>query len=97
MNGGSYDYLYTADIHELLTRMSDVMRMTNRLFKFGYAEDAAKESENLMLILSVARQSIDVHFSNLRDVWKAVEWVDSNDWGEDQLKEVLRKYRETRS
>lgn len=56
-------------------------------------EDAAKETYSLLVQLRQWETRADVHMERLRAVWKAVEWWDSGDWGEDDVREALAEYR----
>jgi hypothetical protein len=67
--------------------------MADRLAGLGYAEDAAKETEELLVLLSQWNVRADVRLKRLADVWKAVEWWDSCDWGEEHVREALATYR----
>lgn len=94
MSGGSYNYLcHTWDLDKLLQHESDLEAMSARLAGLGYATDAARETEELILLLRQWRNRADTRLDRLRDVWKAVEWWDSCDWGEDQVREALVEYR----
>jgi hypothetical protein len=94
MSGGSYNYLCNSwDVEDLLRHKSDLSDMTDRLAALGYAEDAAKETYLLLVLLRQMETRVEVHLQRLTDVWKAVEWWDSSDWGEDAVKEALAKYR----
>ncbi|MGW5173124.1 hypothetical protein ACWERY_02000 [Streptomyces sp. NPDC004082] len=94
MSGGSYNYLYTAmDLEDLLTRRHSLEEMASRLAGLGYAEDAAKETEELRVLLNQWTIRAEVRLRRLADLWHAVEWWDSHDSGEDGVHEALAKYR----
>ena len=96
MSGGSYDYLCFKDAPELCDGhyQSILESMSQRLAGLGYAEDAARETEELLLIIRQSMVRIQVRAQRLSEVWRAVEWWDSCDSGEDGLKESLARYRE---
>lgn len=95
MSGGSYNYLCHAfDLDDLLSRRGSLREMADRLAGLGYAEDAAKETEELLVLLNQWCVRAEVRRSRLAGVWKAVEWWDSCDWGEDQVREALARYRD---
>lgn len=48
MSGGSYDYLFAAGGDDLVGRDHDLERMADRLAGLGYAEDAARETVELL-------------------------------------------------
>jgi hypothetical protein len=96
MSGGSYNYLGVIcidDLEELLGKESELREMADRLAGLGYAEDAARETEELLVLLRQWRIRAEVRVKRLGDVWHAVEWWDSNDYSEDRVKEALAKYR----
>jgi hypothetical protein len=96
MSGGSYDYLYSADWRglDLDTLPDGMMRaMAERLAGLGYANDAAKETLDTLLYLRQVRVFLETRWERMRPVWKAVEWWDSGDSGEDGLKAALDEYR----
>jgi len=93
MSGGSYDYLFYKDPDELLNSLSTIQDMTDRLAGLGYADDAASETEYLLLTIRQFENRISTMKARLEDVWRAVEWWDSNDSGEDGVKKALDAYR----
>jgi|SRR6187402_151479 len=94
MSGGSYNYLHGADADDLLSgKSADLARMAERLAGLDYAEDAARETEELILIVRQFRIRAEARMERLAGVWHAVEWWDSCDYSEDQVKQALAKYR----
>lgn len=102
MSGGSYSYLFTKDSESsgdpdrsmsIWDAEEEVERMAARLAGIGYAEDAARETEELLLIMRQARVRVQARLDRLSGVWHAVEWWDSGDSGEDGVRAVLGKYR----
>ncbi|MGQ4343586.1 hypothetical protein [Streptomyces sp. SAS_275] len=95
MSGGSYNYLYAAqDLQDLRSRRYDLEEMATRLAGLGYAQDAARETEELLLLLRQWETRAEVRMRRLADLWHAVEWWDSHDSGEDGVHEALAKYRD---
>lgn len=94
MSGGSYNYLY-AHAGGLEAQRGDIEAMRDRLE--GLAEQnvpgAAKAARFTRYILCHFRLA-EAKASGLADVWKAVEWWDSNDGGGDDVREALAKYLE---
>lgn len=92
MSGGSYNYLYQKEFtgHASLTDLSD---MADTLSGLGYANDAARESIELLMIIRQFETRAEVIADRLRGVWKAVEWWDSCDSSEDGVKTALEEYR----
>jgi hypothetical protein len=96
MSGGSYNYLGSIcydDLAELLSKESDLRDMADRLAGLGYAQDAAAETEELLVMLRQWKTRAEVRVRRLIDVWHAVEWWDSCDWSEEQVRTALERYR----
>lgn len=93
MSGGSYDYLFVKDPEQLLQMQETIQNMADRLAGLGYAKDAALETQQLLLTLRQFENRIRAIADRLSDVWKAVEWWDSNDSGEDGVIHALAEYR----
>lgn len=93
MSGGSYDYLYNQEIEWWRVDNDNLSRMVDRLAGLGYAEDAAREARELQLVIRQSRVRIESIQKRLSDVFQAIEWWDSDDSGEDYVKEMLAAYR----
>lgn len=93
MSGGSYDYLCFKDSDVLMNMQPKIQEMVDRLAGLGYAKDAAKETEDLLLTIRQYEVRIDVMKERLYEVWRSVEWWDSCDSGEDEVKKALKDYR----
>jgi hypothetical protein len=95
MSGGSYNYLYiyADDPRELVSRLGTLKEMSERLSGLPYAKDAAIETERIIAMIERLETQVRVRAEALADVWHAIEWWDSCDYGEDRVKEVLAKYR----
>jgi len=93
MSGGSYDYICHADLDSLLHKQEQVQRMADRLAQLGYAEDAAKETQELLLTLRQFENRINAMQGRLQAVWRSVEWWDSCDTSEDGVNMALDEYR----
>lgn len=97
MSGGSYNYLYSKSAYDLInihSVMDDMERMSARLASLGYANDAARETEELIVILRQVETRLQVRLDRLCGIWHAVEWWDSCDSSEDCVKDELLKYRQ---
>lgn len=95
MSGGSYSYLCFKEGSDLMAAHADIESMFSRLIELDYADDAARETLELLQIVKQYEVRIAVIKTRLEPVWKAVEWWDSADIGEDRVKEALEVYRET--
>jgi hypothetical protein len=92
MSGGSYNYL----CHKKFTghsALDDLESMADRLAGLSYADDAARETAELLMIIKQFETRAEVIADRLRDIWMAVEWWDSCDSGEDSVKKALDDYR----
>lgn len=92
MSGGSYNYLCHKEFtgHAALDGLES---MVDRLSGLNYADDAARESAELLMIIRQFETRAEVISDRLRGVWRAVEWWDSSDSGEDSVKDALGEYR----
>lgn len=94
MSGGSYNYLCDAtDLDDLAAKRHHLERMAERLAGMAGAEDAARETEELLVMMRQWQIRAEVRIKRLRGVWQAVEWEDSNDGHPEQIAEALAKYR----
>jgi hypothetical protein len=94
MSGGSYDHLHSAfDLDDLLRKQGQLGEMADRLAGLGYAKDAALETHELVVILRHMEMRMAVRLARLSKVWRAVEWWDSGDGGEDGVRTALAAYR----
>ncbi|WP_329390290.1 hypothetical protein [Streptomyces sp. NBC_01716] len=94
MSGGSYNYLCHAfDLDDLVRRRGSLREMADRLAGLGYAQDAARETEELLVLLQQWEVRTQVRIKRLEDVWKAIEWWDSSDYSEGDVREALAAYR----
>ncbi|MEA5366074.1 hypothetical protein VA596_41560 [Amycolatopsis sp., V23-08] len=91
MSGGSYNYLHCKDPSEIRGALDDLQRMAERLTGLGYAPRAAAATERLLAVLRDDDPVSDA-IADLADVWHAVEWTDSCDWSEDQLRAEVERY-----
>lgn len=94
MSGGSWNYLCSKDVQDLIYSNELLERMSERLASLGYAEDAARETYELVQIIRQYKTKASVITDRLSDIWRAIEWWDSGDSGEDRVKAELVNYRE---
>jgi hypothetical protein len=95
MSGGSYDYLFAQESSDLLAHEGNLEAMSARLAGLGYAQDAARETEELLVIIRQVRVRLQVRMDRVKGVWRAIEWWDSADSGEDAVRDALARYRES--
>lgn len=98
MSGGSYNYLCDVDgLAELIGKKHDLAEMADRLKDLGYAGNAAMATAHLALMLTHWETIVGAHIKDLREVWHAVEWWDSADWDEDQVRDAIVEYASQRT
>ena len=86
MSGGSYDYLYCIDATDLFDKKKTIEEMRDRLVQLE-CPAAAKQTEKLLELLERFEIILRARQESLEKMWQAVEWLDSGDWGPDQVKE----------
>jgi hypothetical protein len=92
MSGGSFNYLSSQDPDQLMNMESELQSMVDYLNNNG-AEDAAKETYELVLIMRQFRVRADVTAKRLAEVWWAAELVTSGDSSFEELTKALKEYR----
>ena len=94
MSGGSFDYLCFKEAGDLLGNDdANLQEMADALAELGYARDAAKETQTLLLEIRAIRNRLQATLDRLSPVWKGMEWWRSCDINEDDFIEVLSEYR----
>lgn len=88
MSGGSYEYLFTKD---LVDHYETVTAMAERIAELGGRNSTA--ALDTYTVLSLMR-AVRILAGHLENVWMAVEWYDSCDYGKEQVDEALREYTE---
>ncbi len=93
MSGGNYNYLFINDSSDLLSGQhdTDLQSMADRLAELGYASDAAIETQQLLLAIRQSRNRLEASRKRLESLWRAVEWWDSGDSSEEEVKTALKK------
>ena len=94
MSGGSLNYLYSKEAHELFEsgRVADLEEAAAVVYNAGY-RDIAKDIYRLVEYIKSANIRVEVLHEQLRDVLHAVEWRLSCDYGDNNLREHLDAYR----
>lgn len=91
MSGGSFNYLCFVDADEIGQRLDTLDDMARSLDEI--CPEAAAATRELADHVRGAQPRIDA----LKDVWHAIEWWHSSDWGRAQVEEVSAKYRADRA
>ena len=92
MSGGSLDYLYCKEPEELFIHTGEIEEVEDILLRYGYT-DIARDVRRLIEYIKSAYVRIDVLSEQLKDVFHAVEWRESCDYGDDDLIKHLELYR----
>lgn len=89
--------MFCKEIDELMNGSSTelLQDMVDRLNSAGF-KDVAKDTQRLVEYIKSASIRIETLFETLSPVFKAVEWFDSGDWGEETLNNEILKYRNAR-
>ncbi|MFG3173638.1 hypothetical protein ACGFZC_01040 [[Kitasatospora] papulosa] len=94
MSGGSYNYLY-CHVGGLEPQRGDIEAMRDRLAGLEAegvpgAARAARLTRYVLIHLDLA----EAKAQELADVWHAIEWRDSSDWGDDTMRKTLAEWQE---
>ncbi len=94
MSGGSWNYLYSKDIDDLMQGgdIELLEEMADYLNQNGY-EDVAKDTRRLVEYIKSAKIRVETLFEMLSPVFKAVEWYCSADLGRDRVDKAIEEYR----
>ena len=92
MSGGSYNYLCFEQFPEVIERTEDMNKIQFRLRQLG-AHGIADDVDELIKYCREAKETIEPLFERLYGVFHAIEWFDSGDIGEDDVKEEFKRYR----
>ena len=93
MSGGSLNYLCYKEPEELFNHVADMEEVEATLLAEGYV-DIAQDVRRLIEYTQTAKIRIGVLHRNLADVFHAVEWYHSADYGKDTMLEAFNRYRE---
>lgn len=95
MSGGSYGYLCYKETAELFgcSCLENMEEMETALLRMGY-KDIAQDVRRLIEYIHSAENRIGVLHEQLADVFHAIEWYDSGDYGKDQMLKALESYRQ---
>lgn len=91
MSGGSFDYLCYVDAEEIGRRLGAVEDMASAL------EDVCPEAAAATREIADQVRGVQPKVDALKDLWHAVEWWHSGDYGRDQAEDAVAKYRAARA
>lgn len=92
MSGGSLNYLCYKEPAQLFDHINDMEAVEAVLLSEGY-DDIARDVRRLIEYVKTAENRIGVLHDNLKDVFHAIEWYNSADYGKDTMLEAFKKYR----
>ncbi|WP_330172964.1 hypothetical protein OG875_04795 [Streptomyces sp. NBC_01498] len=93
MSGGSYNYLAEHLPGDLEARRGSIEAMRDRLA--GLEADqvpGAAKAHRLTRYVLIHLDLAEMKAPELADIWHAVEWRDSNDWGDDTMREAFTEW-----
>lgn len=93
MSGGSFNYLYRHYARDVVPLAQAHMEMLAQLRTYG--EVARQAIADFEMMIELQKLAGALH-EKLSDVMHDVEWHVSCDYGEDQVREGLKKYNEAR-
>ena len=92
MSGGSLNYLYDKEPEELFHHIHEMEEVEAELIYQG-AEDIARDVRRLIEYVKSAEIRIGVLSEQLNDIFHAVEWYHSADYGKGTLQKHIEQYR----
>lgn len=94
MSGGSHNYLYCKEPSDLFSwsGIETLNNMATSMIEHG-AIDIAKDTLRLKNYIEQSLTRVEAMQELLSKVFKAVEWCDSADIGEESLQKVFEEYR----
>jgi hypothetical protein len=85
MSGGSHNYLYSRASDEMCGLASEIEQMADAIGD-GFPSARARTSRVALLLREAATEAV-----RLSDLWKAVEWHQSGDWGRYRVRSEAAK------
>lgn len=92
MSGGSLNYLCYKEPEELFHYLRELEEVEQELLTRG-AQDIARDVRRLIEYIKSAENRISILSEQLNPIFRAVEWRQSADIGEDSLLKVIEEYR----
>lgn len=92
MSGGSLNYLCYKETEELFHYISEMEEVEQVLIGQG-AQDIARDVRRLIEYVKSAEVRIGVLSEQLNDIFHAVEWYLSADYGKDDLLKHIEQYQ----
>lgn len=99
MSGGRFNYLYSADTLDMISRRDELQEIRKIVESHGY-KDISSDINWLCIFLVSAEQKLrdlSKRIDALRDVLHAVELYESCDYSEEDMIKVFEKYMEDKN
>lgn len=94
MSGGSYNYLYSQDLHSI--SIEDLERMVEKLSALG-ASKAARDTQMIILLHYRFENEFNEAVNPLRDLWRIAEWEEDFDVSRESLMEAINEYNQLKT
>lgn len=93
MSGGRYNNLWSADAPHLFENFQHLATIRDRLAELGHNE-ASIATGIVVLQMEDLCKTLEywMEKNRLSEVWKAVEWLDSGDYGPEQVQEAVSDF-----
>jgi hypothetical protein len=92
VSGGSYDYLFSWPVERVFSDRTQLRRMAERLEALGPDYDLfAILTRAILHTIDEDLRETDAFLRAMEPLYKAIEWWDSNDWTEDEVREALAR------
>ena len=92
MSGGYLNYLYLAEMPDIISRTDDMEIIEDTLNELGYT-DIAAEVHDLRIFCLDASAKISYRFDRLSNIFHDIEWYHSGDIGKTSLLQKLSQFR----
>lgn len=93
MSGGSLNYLYSKEPEELLDSVKD-LEAVEFVLRALDADDIALDVRHMIDYLELTYTEISALSEKFKNIFHAVEWFESADYGRDDVDKAIKKYRE---
>ena len=93
MSGGSFNYLCHKELDDFFQNTEELQSMADSLSEAG-AQDASVLTNSIVYQVNKTRAIVEPMMSDLYEVWHAMEWWRSGDYGDETFKEKLKEWRE---
>lgn len=100
MSGGSFNYLCMRDAGELVAGANheELQHMISELARLGPpAQKATELSQEIQADIHTFAKQLQAKLDRIENVWRAMEWMRSNDWSKEQFWIELGKFIERES